>query len=168
MVAVTCVAVAQTNQNEVSEVIRAGLSTERTATSYLTASNEIQSGANARYVAGQAVTLTPGFVAKAGSVFRATIAHSKQYVNTENPFTVTAYPNPFVDKTSVEYSLIQGGRVIQTLTNLKGVVLFERAEEQRAVGRNTMLVEGHDLLPGVYFLKLNSNGVTRTVRLIKH
>ncbi|WP_192579105.1 T9SS type A sorting domain-containing protein [Fibrisoma limi] len=167
MVAITCVAVAQAVQQEISEVVRSGLSIEKRAASYLAASNEVQSGANAHYVAGQAVTLAPGFLARAGSVFKATIVQSQQYANTENAFAVTAYPNPFIDKTSIEYSLSQSGRVIQTLTNLKGVVLFERAEEQRAVGRNTMLVEGHDLLPGVYFLKLNSNGVTRVVRLIK-
>ena len=48
---------------------------------HLTATNVVEASATARYTAGQSVTLQPGFVAQAGSVFSGNdTAHRGHYV----------------------------------------------------------------------------------------
>ena len=56
-----------------TQSVLAGTVREARAVDKLTAANVVETGATARYTAGQSVTLQPGFVAQAGSVFLATI-----------------------------------------------------------------------------------------------
>ena len=73
----------------------------------LMASNIVSANQQVEYRAGKSVLLTPGFQAKAGSVFA---AHT-DYVGINMDDThaehllVRTYPNPFVERTTIVYQL---------------------------------------------------------------
>jgi hypothetical protein len=109
------------------------------------ASNALWSGARGQYTAGKSVTLQPGFVAQAGSVFTATIATvvSSSLGNDVPGLSIRADPNPFIDQTIVEYSLPLGGRVCHTLLDAKGQVLQQSEDlKEQAVGTHQSKVWG--------------------------
>ncbi|MVM36444.1 T9SS C-terminal target domain-containing protein [Spirosoma sp. HMF3257] len=112
-------------QLSIGKTITAGAVSDQKAVATIVANNEVNIGAKAHYTAGLSVTMLPGFVAQAGSVFRATIAPvSSGRSATDAPgLQVRAYPNPFTDQTTIDYNLPTDGRVRHTLLNAKGQIL---------------------------------------------
>ncbi|GAB3994913.1 hypothetical protein GCM10028807_33700 [Spirosoma daeguense] len=139
------------------------------AVTALTARNQIASRASAIYTAGNSVTLQPGFVANAGSVFSATI-ESRPVLGDEaaNQLTVIAYPNPFRQQTRVEYVLPRATQVKATLTNLQGQVVSLPSESKwEESGRHEVNLSGDNLPAGTYIYQLQTGGEQKTIRLIK-
>ncbi|GAB4042261.1 T9SS type A sorting domain-containing protein [Spirosoma jeollabukense] len=136
----------------------------------LTATNEVLTNTSIEYKAGQAVVLQPGFEAKAGSVFTATVNPKISFPSESDAIglSIEAYPNPFVDQTTIKYTVPIKGQVQHTLLNAKGQPVPQVSEpmEQTAGSYQTQL-EGHDLPVGVYLYQLQVGGQTRTLRLIK-
>ena len=144
---------------------------EQAATT-LTATNKVSTSTSVEYKAGQAVILQPGFTAQAGSVFLANvnpIASTMPEID-EPGWSVRAYPNPFVDQTTVNYTLPMRGQVRHTLLDAKGQPIpIQQAKEsaEQAAGTYQTQLDGHDLPVGVYLYQLQVGGQTRTLRLIK-
>ena len=154
----------------VTRPVMAGAVHQEQATEHLTATNAVASGATARYTAGQSVTLQPGFVAQAGSVFWAMIGavDSRKSPEPGTTLTVRAFPNPFETITTVEYSLPEALRTTHTLTDATGR-LVGQPEGQRVESagiHQTPLDLGH-LPVGVYLYQVKTEGGMKTLRLVK-
>lgn len=148
----------------------AGTVQDEQAIDYLTAANAVESGALAHYTAGQSVTLQPGFVAQAGSVFQATIRSVTDRPASEpgTTFAVTAFPNPFETTTTVVYYLPKSRRVTHTLTDATGR-LIRRAEGQQSelVGSHRLPLDLSILPAGVYLYRVETGNESKLLRLVK-
>ena len=147
----------------------AGSVRDHVAIDQITAYNLIERSARIRYMAGQAVTLQPGFSAQAGSVFSATVEPVfvvNAATKPEVVFSVRAYPNPFQQTTTIDYVLPQAGQVSLRLVDEQGHVL-QQDTSQREAGRQELSLTGANLTAGIYFYQILFNGQQRVVRLVK-
>ncbi len=160
----------ETRQHLTATVVD-GATAEFKAVEHLTAANRIGANANVHFVAGQSVTLQPGFVAPNGTTFSAEIqAVSSEIASQEGDRTlkVVVYPNPFTDVVSIGYTLPEATIVKQTLTDARGQILREAGgQERESAGAHTLEVKGDAMPTGVYFLQLQTSTEQRVIRLIK-
>lgn len=154
----------------VTRLITAGMVREEQAVDHLTATNAVERGATARYAAGQSVTLQPGFVAQAGSVFQATISAvaSRKSPEPGTTLTVRAFPNPFETTTTVEYNLPEALRVTHTLTDATGR-LIRRSDGQQAesAGSHRTPLDLSRLPVGIYLYQVETGSGSKALRLVK-
>lgn len=139
------------------------------AVDQITATNVVARSATATYTAGKAIIFQPGFEAKAGSVFAATISPvAARSAEASSDLTVSAWPNPFQDLTTVEYKLPENSTVKHTLTDARGVVLRQNAPtDAQPAGIYKVGVDGANLPTGVYIYQLQTGTQTKTIRLLK-
>lgn len=150
--------------------ILSGIVQEEQAAEYLTATNTIERGATVRYTAGQSISLLPGFVAQAGSVFRASIGrvNSRRAVEPGTAMSVRAFPNPFETATTVEYSLPVGHRVTFTLSDATGRLIHQSDPRRvESAGSHRRSLDLGDLPAGVYLYQVETESGRKMIRLIK-
>lgn len=157
-------------------------------------------GANVSLLAGNTVTLAPGFHAKNGALFTANadifftctqypngragngIINRKEpkITNFETIYEPTLeaisgyendlsiYPNPFVDKFTILYTLERAEDVIVSIFDVKGVEIarFSGSTKHEAGGYQ-LEVEASNFLPGVYIVRLISDSKILTQQVIK-
>ena len=154
----------------ITRLVIAGAVREEQAVEHLMASNAVASGATARYTAGQSVTLQPGFVAQAGSVFQAMIdaVGSRRSPEPGTALTVKAFPNPFETTTIVEYNLPEAHRVTHTLTDASGR-LIRRAEGHavESAGTHHAPLDLSQLPVGIYLYQVETVSGSKVLRLMK-
>ena len=154
----------------VAAPVPANTSLEVQAVAQISATNRLSAGGAGQYSAGKSITLLPGFEANAGAVFAATIAPVAARTPAERTadMTVSAWPNPFQEQTTVEYSLPENTAVTHTLTDARGSILRrQEATGVQAAGTYRVGVEGASLPTGVYLYQLQTNSQTKTIRLLK-
>ncbi len=81
--------------------------------------------------------------------------------------SVDNYPNPFTGKTTISYTLAEPGSVALVLTNMLGeeVISLVRSGNHSA-GKYSMEFDGSSLVPGVYFLTLQSGAISTTRKMV--
>jgi hypothetical protein len=157
-------------RQEIARTMRAGTPIEERAVEQITALNEVEKGAAVLYEAGRSVTLQPGFVAQAGSVFEANIARvvSRPTNPEAGVMTVSAAPNPFADQTIVDYALPKAARVSRILTDAQGRVVEQTQEEGiQAAGQYKVNVRAGSLPSGLYIYQIQTDNGSKSIRLIK-
>ena len=154
----------------VSQPVTAGAVREEKAVEHLMASGTVERGATARYTAGLSVTLQPGFVARAGSVFQATIGpiNSRPSAEPGTTLTVRAFPNPFETTTTIEYNLPEAIRVAHTLTDATGQII-RRSDGQQVelAGIHRSPLNLSQLPVGVYLYRVETGNASKILRLVK-
>ena len=156
-------------QTVLTQQVEAGQQQQQHSATRLEARNLIANLATADYTAVQAVTLQPGFTAQAGSVFSARIA-TKQANSGESSrsLSLTAYPNPFIERTQLEYNLPVSAQVNYRLTNVQGQVIGQQSGSNwQESGRHQLNLSGSDLPQGVYLYHIQVGADQKTIRLIK-
>ncbi len=153
----------------VVDAVKADISMDVKAVDQITASNAVERAATATYTAGKAILLQPGFEARAGSVFIATVAPvSARATEPGSDLTLSAWPNPFQDLTTVDYRLPVNTTVKHTLTDAKGSIIRQNAStDVQAAGMYKIGVEGGNLPTGVYLYQIQTGTETKTIRLLK-
>lgn len=144
--------------------------TDQKATETIVASSPVSQGASAYFTAGKSVTLQPGFVAQAGSVFMATVAPvlSTPAAQEGSPLTVRAFPNPFSESTTLDYYLPLGGRPRHMLMDAKGQIIRQsEAVTDQEAGSHKMELKGNNLPDGVYLYQIQVGNQSHTLRLLK-
>ena len=155
-------------RQEIARTMRAGTPIEERAVEQITARNQVEQGAAVLYEAGRSVTLQPGFVAQAGSVFEANIAKVVSRSPEAGILTVSAAPNPFVDQTIVDYALPKAARVSRILTDAQGRVLEQTQEEGiQAAGQYKVNVRAGHLPSGLYIYQIQTDNGSKSIRLIR-
>lgn len=148
--------------------VESGNISQQQAVETILAHNMVNRGATALYTAGQSITLQPGFIAQAGSVFKAWIG----VVNSVNPdvagLSLRAYPNPFVEQTTIEFVLPHGGRVEHALLNMTGQLIRQQKDEtEQSSGMHQSQLNGSDLPAGTYLYRIQVGKESRTIQLLK-
>jgi len=120
------------------------------------------------------IVLNPGFHAKNGCFFQATISTNPQNINSENPitesefksnnkeFNFSVYPNP--TKGSIKIMLINSGENVYSVEvlNILGVVL-----KKASISGSASELNISDFRPGSYFIKIISGNNVKTKMIIK-
>lgn len=79
-----------------------------------------------------------------------------------------AYPNPFNPKTTVHYELKSRGKVVLALYNLRGQRLKRLVDAVQEPGARAveLLLNSSELGSGVYFLRLEAEGSTESIKIL--
>jgi hypothetical protein len=90
--------------------------------------------------------------------------------STLRALSVLAYPNPFNPGTTIRYTVTESGRVQVRVYDVQGRPIATLVNEESSVGPHTVRWEGRDsegvgVSSGVYFVRLEQNGVVRTKRI---
>jgi len=81
--------------------------------------------------------------------------------------SMTSYPNPFRDRTSIRYTIAADCTVKLVICNIEGKEVKTLVDEDQSAGTHTVNFSD-DLLPaGFYFCRLSVGTYTKTSRLIK-
>ncbi len=83
--------------------------------------------------------------------------------NTLDGIIVSAYPNPFLDKFTVQFNAFESAKVVFSLTDLAGRVILEKELGQLPVGLHYLEVETPEVKSGAYVFSLTI-GEQRMVR----
>jgi hypothetical protein len=75
------------------------------------------------------------------------------------------YPNPFNPMTLIRYQIPEPGRVMLSIYSITGQEVLRPVDSQQSAGYYDVMVSASNLASGVYFYRLNVNGVQMTKKL---
>lgn len=79
--------------------------------------------------------------------------------------TLRSYPNPIRQQGTLAYRLPEAGEVTLRVYDVLGRVVTTPVQEQRQAGRHTVHLDASQFSSGVYFVRLQVNGETRTQKI---
>ncbi len=88
--------------------------------------------------------------------------------NTDNPFNIKVFPNPFTDKICIEYTLTENENVELTLVDITGQELIKLSNEKQSKGAQTAVIDASKLSKGIYFYKLKIGDKEQKGKLIRY
>lgn len=148
----------------------------------ITAENEISLANGAvLYQAGESIQFLPGFNTHIAneSYFEALIENDCENTLTETSqlatfiateTTLLAYPNPFSDDITIEYSITKGEKGRLQVYSLLGQLIWEQALENIAISseRQLLSLKTEAWATGMYILSFQQqNGDKKTIKVIK-
>ncbi|MBC8314841.1 MAG: T9SS type A sorting domain-containing protein [Bacteroidetes bacterium] len=95
-----------------------------------------------------------------------------QYVAIEDPekqnlLSLTNYPNPFVDQTTIRYTIPSSSQVILEIIDICGQVIHTLISENQQAGLYSIDIAGDKLTAGYYFCRLRAGAQSTTTRIVK-
>ncbi|MEO6463095.1 MAG: glucoamylase family protein [Candidatus Eisenbacteria bacterium] len=78
-----------------------------------------------------------------------------------------AEPNPFQASATVRYHLPAAGHVRVELVDVRGRVVARLVDGERPAGEHAVAVAGADLVPGVYHVRVSTDGASAITRLVR-
>jgi hypothetical protein len=150
---------------------------EYNASNTIQSSSTIQAGADIKFFAGQSITLTPNFHAKANSNFLARIrscttgnASEVATRSTSSPskhHQLTIAPNPFAEDAMLTYELATDTEMTIRLYNARGQLVQQLLPfVQQKMGIHQLQLQRQDLTTGIYFIQLQTNTETVTRKVL--
>jgi len=86
--------------------------------------------------------------------------------NTNNFLKI--YPNPFLDKITIEYQITESDRVTISILDNCGRPLYNlKNKTKHEAGTYQIKFSGIELKPGIYFISLQTNGFQKTMKIVK-
>jgi hypothetical protein len=79
-------------------------------------------------------------------------------VTLQDNMSLSAYPNPFLNNITFDYSLPEDGHVTIDLFDRTGRKVMELENSPRAAGSHQVRIDGSVLLPGVYYYSIKYSG----------
>lgn len=79
---------------------------------------------------------------------------------------LSAQPNPFTDRTTIKFDLVEGDDVTLTLTDVSGRVVSEQHLGKLPKGAHQVQLEGTNMEAGVYFYTLRTPAGSMTEQLV--
>lgn len=76
------------------------------------------------------------------------------------------YPNPVTSNTTVEYVVQENGNVRLSIFDITGKEVQNLIDKDSTKGNHTITWNAEGLNPGIYFIKLQTNGISTTRKLI--
>jgi hypothetical protein len=86
--------------------------------------------------------------------------------NRVDHFNLTTYPNPFNPKTSISFNLNKSSRVELKVFDVAGREIRNLISDNLSQGSHTISFNGEGLKSGVYFLRLNVDGVNSVRKVV--
>ncbi|WP_288424261.1 T9SS type A sorting domain-containing protein [uncultured Spirosoma sp.] len=137
------------------------------ATLNLTASNSVSSSQLTEYQAGKSVVLTAGFETRPSTLFAASIKKSGPGEGVSK-LTVTTYPNPFVERTTITYQLADAGYATVSINDMNGKQISRPVDNQlQSAGRYELVWQADQLPSGAYICTLETGSKRVSTRIIR-
>ena len=83
----------------------------------------------------------------------------------DNLTTVSLYPNPLNDQATLEFELGENTQVSIVLFGIDGKVMFSHQESFDA-GMNKVNIDASQVPAGIYFTRITTNDITKTIKTI--
>lgn len=84
----------------------------------------------------------------------------------ENSIELENYPNPFVDHTTIQFSLTEASNVNMTLYSLLGAQMPVTTNSTYGSGTHEITLSNNNLKAGVYLLKMNAGIESKQMKII--
>jgi hypothetical protein len=86
-------------------------------------------------------------------------------------YNLRNYPNPFNPETTISFEISKPGDVILDVFNLKGQLIKRLINNQMTTGKHNVIWDGKDnngkiCSSGVYYYRIESNGITETKKMV--
>ncbi len=81
-------------------------------------------------------------------------------------FYMRHYPNPVKNSTHIEYYLPRPGKVEMAVYNVLGEKVRTLVQQKKSAGPHNIQFQAQNLANGIYFCKINANGLDHTVKMI--
>jgi hypothetical protein len=83
--------------------------------------------------------------------------------------TLSSYPNPFKQNSTIQYSLPQAGHVKLTLSNMVGETVALLTDADMNTGNHSLILEPDalNMKPGVYFVEIRYENPNQSMRKVK-
>lgn len=94
-----------------------------------------------------------------------TVGVSEYSLKEENIKSVKNYPNPFMDKTTIEYELINDSHVEIKIFDLLGREVASLFNQQQRAGNHTVVFNVSGLDKGIYVAQVQADDYTRSVKM---
>lgn len=94
------------------------------------------------------------------------IADSTTFLSEKNIHNIGNYPNPFINKTNIQFALKQPTNVKIEVLDISGKKLFTLLDEFKQSGEHTILFDGSNLPKGLYFFSLKTHGLTMVKKMM--
>lgn len=134
----------------------------------LTATNTVDAPMAVEYKAGQSVVLRAGFEAKVGSVFTAQTGPVSALALGEGMLSLLAYPNPFVEVTTISYVLPRAGRTSVQIRDPEGKLVSQLVDGQyQEAGRHSVEWSGAGVAVGTYVCIIETGTQRLSRRIIR-
>jgi hypothetical protein len=78
----------------------------------------------------------------------------------------TPYPNPISSMAALDFVTVQPGPVRLQILDIAGRNVMTLAEGYMDPGQHSVTIDGSGLATGMYFVRLSSEGESRTVRVL--
>jgi hypothetical protein len=78
----------------------------------------------------------------------------------------SVYPNPFNASTKIVFDVAEAGHVSLRVYNITGQKIHTLADGHYPAGRHTRIFQADDLASGIYFLRLDVNGVADSRKMV--
>lgn len=84
---------------------------------------------------------------------------------TVNSVSATVYPNPFVEKATIQLDLEKESDVLVEIYNSQGQ-LVEKLQGNQPAGRSELAWQPQKITPGWYFARISASGMTEVIKLL--
>jgi subtilisin-like proprotein convertase family protein len=85
---------------------------------------------------------------------------------TENLLLNPCYPNPVREKTRIDFNILSKDQVNISVYNQAGQVVAKLVDEVLTTGYYSMVWNVNDISPGIYFVRLETNGISCSQKLV--
>ncbi|MBE0677342.1 MAG: T9SS type A sorting domain-containing protein [Bacteroidales bacterium] len=85
---------------------------------------------------------------------------------TEDLMLNPCYPNPAQEKTRIDFNILSNDKVNISVYNQAGQVVAKLIDEVLTPGYYSMVWNVHDISPGIYFIRLETNGISCSQKLV--
>ncbi len=86
--------------------------------------------------------------------------------NSKNSLNIRVYPNPFTDKTTIEYTLTENEDVELTVIDITGQELIKSLNQKQNKGNQSVVIDASKLSSGIYFYNLKAGNTLQKGKLI--
>jgi hypothetical protein len=76
------------------------------------------------------------------------------------------YPNPFNAQTQIDFALPHNANITLKVFNFMGQEIAVLAEGEYEAGRHTVIFNAQDLSSGIYFVRLQAEGIALSQKMI--
>ncbi len=87
--------------------------------------------------------------------------------NIANKFNINVFPNPFTNKTTIEYTITETQNVELSVIDITGKELIKLKNEKQNKGKQTVDIDAQKISTGIYFYKLKVGDKQQVGKLIK-
>ncbi|MBC8485623.1 MAG: T9SS type A sorting domain-containing protein [Bacteroidetes bacterium] len=94
------------------------------------------------------------------------IADGEEFIIQNPKFNIQCYPNPFLKKTAIKYTLDKQSLVLLEIFDIKGQKITSLVNEKQYAGKYQIEFDASELPAGIYFYSLKTSQGKQTGKMV--